>query len=49
MSNTCEVINLLECDRYIEMLVNNLMSFRGKRKLEYVTWLKSIGLEIQYK
>lgn len=48
MSNGC-VINLLECDRYIEMLVSNLMSFRGKRKLEYVTWLKSIGLEIQYK
>jgi hypothetical protein len=48
MSDSC-VVNLFDDERYVERLVNILMSFRGKRKLEYVTWLKSIGLEVQYR
>lgn len=48
MSDTSEVvIDLLKYPAYYVMLTNNLNSFKGKRRLEYVRWLKSIGLEVQ--
>lgn len=47
MSSGC-VINLLEDSRYIDRLVSILVSMKGQRKLQYVQWLKSIGLEVQY-
>lgn len=49
MSATSEVIVLLAEQRYLDKLVANLQSFSGQRKLEYVGWLKSIGLEVKYK
>lgn len=49
MSDTSEVIVLLNEQRYIDRLVSILQGFSGKRKLEYTVWLKSIGLEVRYK
>lgn len=48
MSNT-SVIKLVDDERYIARLESILRRLSGARKLEYVTWLKSIGLEVQYK
>lgn len=49
MSGTSEVVVLFNEQRYIDRLVGILQGFSGQRKLEYVTWLKSIGLEVRYK
>lgn len=49
MNATSDVVLLLAEQRYLDKLVANLQSFSGQRKLEYVGWLKSIGLEVKYK
>lgn len=46
MSNT-PVIVLIDQPLYLVRLANNLNGFKGKRRLEYVAWLKSIGLEVK--
>lgn len=47
MSVSCVVV-LLNDQRYIQRLANILATFTGQRKLAYVLWLKSIGLEVKY-